>query len=670
MKVNRAKRISLLTISSHLLNDIPVQPPLEFIGTKSRWHGEAFFVRVASTVFALQALVLIGISDWLYTHFDLTWDFAIFYQAWYLIAHGNLNPYVSVGHSYFWQGHLEWIMWPLALLYYLYPHGLTLLIVQDLAIVGAEVAAMGLVLELIRRKQGSVDGLWWLRWLGLFVLLVNPWLYWSAIFDFHFHSMEAFFITTAVWQFYRHHVLRGYIFVALCFVTSLVSVTFLVPLALLLFIWRQRRDAIIVGTIAILGFLLEEKLFFHNLLAFAAYTGGVTSSHIAGTLKPSTGFSSLGGILHLPAAIVKTMWMGRLNIYANLGPSGLLEMLSPFGLFIPGLVLLESTLAGTMFSQPGTQNIPAYALLAVGTIAVLLRIATRSMRTSKIVAAAVVMNALAWTSVGAIGFRSRTAVPSAFAASTLQHLRNTIPTDAEVIASQGIVGRFAGRKYVYTAWYRGPLLPIRGRYVYFIISPYNGINVSPVSQELSRIAFLASQPHVKLLTHRGNIWAFRWEAPYGVTSFKFGGDSMNLPAWTMGTSVGDRVLSGSPSTWHMTNKAGEAGYIETGAYWRLSPARYQLSINVASTGPVNVEAWNSTESVLLLRRTLESTNGIATIEADFSNQQQYSQHVFRGWRFFPFQDPEFLPYDQIEVRVWTNGRSHTDLYNIGLRKDK
>ncbi len=97
--------------------------------------------RVRRIGFLALGLKLAGFAWWstlLYQHFALTPDFAQYQQAWYLIAHGHLNPYDTVGNFPFWQNHAEFIMWPLALLYWLFPSGLQLLWLQDIGVVGAE----------------------------------------------------------------------------------------------------------------------------------------------------------------------------------------------------------------------------------------------------------------------------------------------------------------------------------------------------------------------------------------------------------------------------------------------------------------------------------------------------------------------------------------------------
>ncbi len=338
------------------------------------------FKRVAVIVFTIQAAILIGISTWLFAHFDLSWDYAVYFQPWYLLAHGHLSDFTSVGHTYNWMGHFEWLIYPLGLMYFLYPHGLTLLIVQDLAIVGAEVAGLGLMCDLIQRRRNyASNDLRWLQWVGLFFLVANPWSYWAVMFDFHFHSLEAFAITMATWQFYRTNTRLAFAFVGLCMVTSIVSITFLFPLAILLFFFfGQRRNGIIVGVSALSAFLGEQLIFYHGLplLDYIIPSTAVTS--VTSFHKSSNVDAVVTSFLRLPSIFfraVRLLW--SVNIYANLGPDGLLGVLSPFGLLIPGVVLIESALVGPAFTPPSSQNVIAYSLLAVGTVSVLARIAIK-----------------------------------------------------------------------------------------------------------------------------------------------------------------------------------------------------------------------------------------------------------------------------------------------------
>ena len=112
----------------------------------------AWFVGVA--VFAVQFVLLVLHSWYLWDHFDLTADFGQYSQAWQQIATGHLNPYDTTYAWYyphygypFYQADLELIMWPLSLLYWVYPHSVDLLIVQDAALAGVGLVAYRWALE-------------------------------------------------------------------------------------------------------------------------------------------------------------------------------------------------------------------------------------------------------------------------------------------------------------------------------------------------------------------------------------------------------------------------------------------------------------------------------------------------------------------------------------------
>ena len=113
LKVGRSRRVPL--------------PRKEYDGAVSeRSVPGASMRRVRRIGLLLLALKFAGFCAWsslLYHRFSLTPDFAQYQQAWYLIAHGHLNPYDTVGNFAFWQNHGEFIMWPLAATYWISPGG-------------------------------------------------------------------------------------------------------------------------------------------------------------------------------------------------------------------------------------------------------------------------------------------------------------------------------------------------------------------------------------------------------------------------------------------------------------------------------------------------------------------------------------------------------------------
>ena len=110
--------------------------------------------RLGYVVLGLQLAGFLVWSTLLYRRFALTSDFAIDHQAWFLIAHGHLHPYGTLQGFPFWQDHSEFLLWPLALLYWVWPHGVTLLWMQDLGVVGAEAVAFTWLCEIAERPRG------------------------------------------------------------------------------------------------------------------------------------------------------------------------------------------------------------------------------------------------------------------------------------------------------------------------------------------------------------------------------------------------------------------------------------------------------------------------------------------------------------------------------------
>lgn len=646
-------------LNHHDVEDIP------------QWTWRSLFrdtmlVRLATGLFIGQAVILIRLSTILYTHFDLTKDFMEFYQAWFLIAHGQLNPYLTSVHGYFWQNHLEWIMWPLVLLYFIYPHGITLLIVQDVATVATEAVAFGMIRDIVKRQpEPKRQSLVWIAWLGLLLLVLNPWVYAANIFDFHFHTLEAFFVTAAVWQFYRKHVLWGYVFAGLCFITSDVSVTYLVAVGVLLLLWRQWRDGIVVGLLGLLGFIGEQHLFYHGLGGVGfSWSGG------AGALPPHsiTGWaSSLWSLAPWSRTGWALFWSQRLNWYANIAPSGFIGILSPIGLCVPGLVLFEASLGGVQFFQPGWAVASAYALLAVGTVAVLVGMAQKSPTLSRIVGALVVANLLGWFVVGIGGLRFRTALQTVDASNILQHLRQTISAGAEVVASQAVIGRFAARQNVHTF---GSTIPIESKTLDFIVVPYQGIQQTFPAEELTRIAYLADHLHAQLVTDQGGVWAFRWKAPSTVRSISIPNAVQVLPAWPLKTAVGRRILSRSATHWHLVADGSRAGYVMEGAYWPLDRGTYQAYVSLQSNGPIQVSVWNDRVHEWLARKTFAATHGRDTLRVAFRVAHTFSHHRAAGTGPFHYQSvPSTLKVpNNIEVRVWTPGHENVSVYRVGITK--
>ncbi len=113
---------------------------------------------VGWTLIAAQLAGLIAWSTYAYSRGAMSWDFAAYYQPWWSIAHGHLNPAATVmpGGYPFWKNDGEFIIWLLAPLYWLFPnHQLGLWWLQDLALAGISVVCFRWIGELLPWDQSK-----------------------------------------------------------------------------------------------------------------------------------------------------------------------------------------------------------------------------------------------------------------------------------------------------------------------------------------------------------------------------------------------------------------------------------------------------------------------------------------------------------------------------------
>ena len=144
--------------------------------------------KIGYAVLAIQLIAFCAWSTLLYNRYALTWDFAVYHQPWYLIAHGHLDPSTSVESMPFWRNDAEFAIWPLAVFYWVGPHSLTLLWLQDIGVVAAELIAFSWMCALAARCANRHTAAW-LATTGLILFAVSPWLWWSVSFDFHMESV-------------------------------------------------------------------------------------------------------------------------------------------------------------------------------------------------------------------------------------------------------------------------------------------------------------------------------------------------------------------------------------------------------------------------------------------------------------------------------------------------
>jgi len=626
--------------------------------------------RVRRIGYALLGLQLAGLLAWssiLYGRFSLTWDYATYHQAWFLIAHGNLNPYSTLAGLPFWQNDGEFAVWVLAPFYWIWPHDLLLLWLQDVAMVCAEAVALIWMCELAQRYRAGRDAAWFAG-AGLVLLLANPWVWWAVSFDFHEETLIIPFAVLAARDLIKGRR-RAWVWVAAVLVAGAPTATYVIGLGLG-GVLAGRRSRVMGAAMACtgVGYSLLIVLVHADLgvplakhYAYLA-VGGPPTGYVARNL---TLFDLAKGILSHPSGVLRTFWAKRTDVVANLAPAGLLGLGSLMVLPLMLVVLLANILSpGLQFSEPLFQSLPVYIFLPVGTIAVLGWLARRHRRTALLLAGLVAAQALGWAAVWGPQTRGEWLRVPRSTAATLSDIEALIPASAEVVVSQGVSGRLSGRADIETIFGPGTM-PVHGE-TWFVITPLSGIEVQSTASAMAFIGELAGPLHATLVTHANGVWAFRWSPPPGVHTVTVPADTAPLPAWALAPqAAGISVMTGPPGTWHAASTGGQ-GYVATGLAWQEPPGRYRAVVALSSDGPVKVEVWNDTGHTLLARQSIPETTGTESVVLPVDATTVYRARIFSGWG--PFR-ADFTPPpagERLEVRVWSPGRETVNVYSAEL----
>jgi hypothetical protein len=502
--------------------------------------------RLAVVLFALQAVGLIVYSRHLYDRYDLTSDFATFSQAWDRIGTGHLDPYLSTfafnyphyGYS-FWRSHFEVLMWPLALLRPVFGSTFTLLVVQDLALAGSGLVATRWGLELAGRNRDNSDVATAVLGAGLVAILaVNPWTYWTASYDFHFQPIACLFVLLAgrdLWNGRR----RAWIWLVVVLACGDVAATYVVALGVSALIGGlSRRKDQVTGPRPRTGALV--------VLAGAVALGVISSigSGKGSTLPTSYGYladgrpvtSGVGGILAIVRGIVRHPSVGwhvvsprRHEIFKYVASTGTLGVLSAVALPMAVVVLGANGLntAPNFVGAAATfQSLVVVLFTAVGAVGLLTWLLSRGTRAATVLTAALGLVMVAQAAYVSVQWtpRARTflQVPASTAAQ-LDRVRRQIPTGAEVVVSQGVIGRFGAHAWVYPfldSFANGQTVPLNAPTVVFVFTDV-GIEAATPAQTAAAEALVGALPGVRILTEGVGVEAFSWSVPASTPSLTF-----------------------------------------------------------------------------------------------------------------------------------------------------
>jgi hypothetical protein len=351
------------------------------------------------------------------------------------------------------------------------------------------------------------------------------------------------------------------------------------------------------------------------------------------------------------------IWKTHSSFWANISSSGVLGIVWP-----PTLIAIVAVLGQSAFSPifvvPGLQNVAVYGLIPVGSVAVSLWMLDRRPRLGFAVMAVLAVNTAIWGIMWFPRVSTNWAPITPGAVSELSRIEKLIGPNDEVVASQGVSGVFADRPSAYAIMTSGKTMQVTpGRKVWFVITPFDGIETTDASISVELIQRLAQTPGVHMRIDHDSVWLFEWTPPAGVHKFVLAPISaLVAPPWTLPGVSGKVVKKGSnTSNWYVTN-TGAPGYVFDRALWRVPAGHYTASVTLSASATTDVEVWDTTKSQLLKRIVVSNTHGRAHLSLPVVMAQTGHQPFVGGSLLWAI-NPVMNIGDSLEIRVWTAGKA-------------
>lgn len=475
--------------------------------------------RIGTALILVQLVVLLVTGTILYDHWDVANDYAFYTQAWYLIAHGNLDPHSTVTGQPFWKNHFELAMWPLAPLYWVTPATVGLKWIQSAAAVASELVAFRWVLDVLRRSATRVVSPAFFAAGFVILLLANADFYGADWFDFHFEAIATLLLVLAARDLYNGRTRRALIWTGLMLLTGDVAGTYALGLGVAALVAsRATRRTGVIFIVAGGGWLALTSALGANL--GSDFAGGF--GYLASGTHVTIASIIVGLIVHPSrwAHVLRERWT---LVLAKVQAEGALGIVAPWILFPVLAVLVPAALENTTgFLTSPFQVLPVMLLVPVGTVMVLDWLARhhygaypgvmRAVATA--VGIAALVSSLAYALPRFEPTRRTFFVLGIPAFQELSRVRNEVAPTDQVIASSAISGGFGGREHVIPWIYERETFPLVAGYpVVFVFLPDDPQQPIPASLALSAATKVARLPGARVIANRDGVEAIRLPAP-------------------------------------------------------------------------------------------------------------------------------------------------------------
>ena len=491
--------------------------------------------RIAAPLLAVQLAVLIALGVVQYHRFALSFDFATYYQAWWLIGHGHLDPFSTTLGIRFVANDFELLMWPLALLGNLSSSPLLLLAVEDLAVVATNALTVSWALAVLERSGLPLRRRQAIAAFVLVSLLLNPWCYETALWAFHPAPIVGLLAVLAGRDLWRGANRRLLLWTPLLVLTGLIGLLSILGLGITALLLGRHRWHVGLPLASLgLGMLLVL-----GELHLVGAGGNFTTDAFAYLLPPHSGTVNsvriAVALLQHPGRVAAVLSRTAPVVLLFVFPVGLLGAASRWAIGMELTILVPPALARSeaFGLGPGLafQVWPVLPFVLVGTVMFLGSARwprTTSGRALPLATGAclfaTVLTAAAWFPY-VLGQWLPEVGPGTTA--LLARLQQRVPPGDELVLWAPVAGRFAARADLRAIVLPEMVIPVDRRIVTVVLAPGDLGMAVPLADADTFAQRLVALDHATLVERREDVTVLRWYPSPAARSIAFPSAKVN-----------------------------------------------------------------------------------------------------------------------------------------------
>jgi hypothetical protein len=490
-------------------------------------RGRQWPILIGFSLLALQ-LVAMFLFSWVqYQRYGLTNDFGGYAQAWHLIGHGHLDPYVTVFRVHFLHNNLDLAMYPLALIGRIIDTPAMLSWAQDAAVVATEAVVLAWtrsILQLHRSRLGRLGGPA-LVMVGV-LLAANPWSWETAAFSLHFEAFATFFavlVARDIWQ-SRYGLLP--LWAVLAIGSESLGSLYLIAVGAAAAVSRSlgRRDRVaglLTATLGVIGLVAVSSL---HLIGRGGTTFNSAYAYLlkghSGSIGPLTLLAGLA--THLPSATTQ-VFHHLPYVVGYVVAGGTIGLFTSWGLAAVLVIIVPNALSGELpfIAFPGAfQSWPAEPFLVVGSVLAFVGYLSRRPPGFRLSANDRRLLALVLAPALTLSVLEMVTLPKRWMTTSevgqeLATIDSRIPPSAEVVANQNDIGRFALGRTAYDYVKAGDVIPLTEETIVVIARKIPDPSGERIVEDLTT-GLTGARTIFEGKTFRAQVWS----RPAGVTSLR------------------------------------------------------------------------------------------------------------------------------------------------------